>query len=285
MLVEDLDTANRLCIAAYATPKAPMGEFKQELGQYLRMQPDGWYFVCKNGEEVGVGGMVNYGLFAYIGMIAVDPTMQRRGVGRAIMQHLLDWQREQECPCAVLDATGAGAGLYRQLGFRDAGTTLTFRLSEELVQTGFAVTRSSTAKISVLAQAELPELVEFDMRYFGAKRHKVLETFSTDYPSRLQVARDERGEIVGYVLAQPDCLGPWIASTAEIAEDLLRAALRLPFESVPRLRVPAENEVALELVKRAGFQQVRSFQHMQYGESSVASRFDGMYALASLAIG
>lgn len=286
MLVEDLDTANRLCIAAYATPKAPLGDYKQELEQYLRMQPDGWYFVCndsENGEAVGVGGTVNYGTFAYIGMIAVDPPMQRRGVGKAIMQQLLDWLRSQGCQCVVLDATEAGAGLYQQLGFRDVGLTAVFRPGDIQEQSKIASAKSSATAISVLTRTELPGLVRFDAHYFGAERHTVLETYFADYPKRLLVARGEQGHIIGYVLAQDSSLGPWVASSVGVAEDLLRAALRMPFENALRLRIPAENEDAVVLVKRAGFQQVRSLRHMQFGEVDLDR--SEIYALASLAIG
>jgi hypothetical protein len=127
--------------------------------------------------------------------------------------------------------------------------------------------------------------VAFDTRYFGVSRSPVLSTYFATYHERFLVMRGEQGQITGYLLAQPQSIGPYIAQTPEDAQTLLQAALRLPFESPPRIIIPEENTAALAVVQTIGFQRVRSFRHMCHGEVPTALRRDQIYGLASAAIG
>src|SRR5205814_1881338 len=82
-----------------------------------------------DGKPVGAGGVVNYGPFSYLGLIAILPDQQRRGIGQALTQHLLTWLLRQQCPIALLEASPAGAPLYSKLGFQVDDTTLAFQLT------------------------------------------------------------------------------------------------------------------------------------------------------------
>ncbi|KGI77712.1 GNAT family N-acetyltransferase [Oleiagrimonas soli] len=82
-----------------------------------------WHAVCvRQGERlVGMGRVVgDGGCFLQIIDIAVHPDLQRRGLGRAIMQRLSDAVRER-APASVfvsLLADPPGVRLYEQFGFR-----------------------------------------------------------------------------------------------------------------------------------------------------------------------
>ncbi len=54
-----------------------------------------------------------------LGMVIVDPTIQRSGIGRALMLGILDRVTE---PTVLLNATKQGETLYRQLGFQGIGS-------------------------------------------------------------------------------------------------------------------------------------------------------------------
>lgn len=49
----------------------------------------------------------------------MDPAYQRLGVGRKLMEHVLQIAREANVP-AYIDATYAGSQLYRRIGFEVA---------------------------------------------------------------------------------------------------------------------------------------------------------------------
>jgi L-amino acid N-acyltransferase YncA len=56
----------------------------------------------------------------------VDPATRRRGVGRALGEHMLEWAREQDYRGvqfnAVVETNHAAVGLWRSLGFEIIGT-------------------------------------------------------------------------------------------------------------------------------------------------------------------
>ena len=76
-LTDDLlDEADRVLMAAFRSPSR-----RDELALYRALQPDGWLVAALDGAPVGLGGVTCYGSFAYLGLMAVDPAMQRRGIG------------------------------------------------------------------------------------------------------------------------------------------------------------------------------------------------------------
>src|SRR5512144_255210 len=120
----DLDIADAIMIPAYGVPRSR----KRDLRRYLALQPDGWLLALLDGEPAGMGGAIDYGPFAYIGLMAVLPALQRRGIASAIMDRLLAWVAARGCPTALLDASPAGERLYEKLGFVDDDTVVQYIL-------------------------------------------------------------------------------------------------------------------------------------------------------------
>jgi GNAT superfamily N-acetyltransferase len=119
----DVPTANNILVAAFASPRT----FDRDLYRYLTFQPDGWFLALDDGKPVGTAGAVDYGPFAYIGLVSVLPDAQRKGIGVALMEHLLTWLDSRGCPMVILDASEAGARMYTRLGFVETDQTLVLR--------------------------------------------------------------------------------------------------------------------------------------------------------------
>ena len=66
----------------------------------------------------------------HIADVATDPAHQRRGIGRAVMEHLIDRidQAAPPHPYITLMADPPGQRLYRSLGFVDSAPSLGMRL-------------------------------------------------------------------------------------------------------------------------------------------------------------
>lgn len=85
--------------------------------------PASWCSVCLRhaGELVGMGRMVgDGGLFLFVVDIAVAPAWQRQGLGRRIMQALMD-EVHARAPARTmvgLIADGAAHRLYEKFGFK-----------------------------------------------------------------------------------------------------------------------------------------------------------------------
>src|SRR5207302_10719641 len=124
----ELDMTNEMLKAAYKVPQSR----KESLYRYLAFQPGGSFVAKHDGTVVGFGGAMDYGPFAYIGLMAVHPGMQKRGVGGLILEHLLTWLDERRCPTALLDASPVGAPLYKRYGFTAEDTTVVLRLTQHV---------------------------------------------------------------------------------------------------------------------------------------------------------
>ncbi|MFL5802756.1 MAG: GNAT family N-acetyltransferase [Roseiflexaceae bacterium] len=271
---DDLDVADAILMPAYGVPRSR----KRELRRYLALQPDGWLLALLDGEPAGLGGAIDYGPFAYIGLMAVHPALQHRGIATAILERLLAWIDARGCPVALLDASPAGAPLYEKFRFVDQDKALLFHLDD------CALNPRLSDQVAPLRAEELPALAAFDAPIFGANRAAVLAAYLADYPDRAFVARDAGGQISGYLFAQAHAIGPWVAHDPDVAEMLLAAALPLQFAEAPRVIIPGANSSAAALLLRYGFSPQRALRHMRRGGDLPRQRAL-LYGQASFAIG
>jgi ribosomal protein S18 acetylase RimI-like enzyme len=278
--LESVSIADPILMEAYNSGHS----LQAELEFYVRLQPDGWFFVVDNGRPVGVGGVVNYGEFAYIGLVAVSPSVQRRGMGGMLMEHLISWLEERDCFSARLVATQSGEGLYRKIGFIEDDGTVSYRLEQQPERRPKGK-RGGEEGNFILHDTDLDELVVFDTPIFGANRCVVLAAYLADLPGRCFATRDGNGRMTGYIMAQHDALGPWIARTPADAEALLLHSLTQSFEQAPSVRVYTSHSIAINLLKKHGFSERRVFKHMFYGNREPVRQREKLYALATAAIG
>ena len=230
---------------------------KESLRRYLALQPGGSFVAEQNDAVIGVGGAMDYGPFAYIGLMCVHPSTQKRGIGGLILEHLLAWLDARACPTVLLDATPVGAPLYERYGFMEDDRTVVLRQTQRVL-----LPQDLPEGVSILREEDLPALVAFDAPCFGADRGAILASYLADDPQRTLVVCNAYGQITGYLIAQYRTLGPWVVRAAEEAERLLLHALTLPFEGEPGVFVSANNSDALKLLARYGFSQQREPSHM-----------------------
>ena len=273
---KDLDSVDEVVKAAYNVS----GSRKDTLRQYLKLQPDGAFVVKDNDTIVGFGAALDYGLFAYIGLMSVHPSAQKRGVGRLLMDTLLAWLAERECRTVLLDASQAGAQLYLQYGFVEDDRTVHMRRVQNT-----AVPMTHFEEFSCLKTRDFAKLIAFDTTYFGASREALLATYYINDPQRVFVTRGSKGRITGYLIAQAQTIGPWVAHSVDDAEQLLQCALALPYSAEPVVFVSAHNVDASGLLARYGFVQARSLSHMRKGVPVQRGRATTLYGQASLGFG
>jgi hypothetical protein len=178
-----------------------------------------------------------------------------------------------------LDASDAGAPLYRKLGFVEDEKTLGF------TQDDCALRPAQSERVGRLCAADIPALAAFDAPIFGGDRAAVFAAARAEAPERAFVARDAEGQVSGYLFAQPQLLGPWAAGTPADAEALLAVALTLPFDGAIRTLTPSSNADAAKLLMRYGFSPRRMLRRMRRGGAAAAGRRSLLYGQTSLAIG
>lgn len=276
LLETDLEAADEVVIAAYNLARGR----KETLRRYLTLQPDG-AFIVKDGDTlVGFGATLDYSTFAYIGLMSVHPAMQKRGIGKLLMDSILSWLDQRGRQTVLLDASVAGEPLYLQYGFVVDDKTCDMRRMQKV-----AVPDSVTQHVSLLRDTEFTQLITFDAEQFGASRKALLATFYADNPQRIFVTHNNHDDITGYVIAQMHTIGPWVASTVEDAEQLLRQALNLSYSIVPTVFVSAQNHDALNLLVHYSYSSSRTLSHMRKGPLVARSRATTLYGQASLGFG
>ena len=286
----DIAAADEILILAYDGERSRA----VDLQRYLALQPDGLVLAMLDGAPVGVGGVFDYGPFASLGLMAVHPTAQRQGVGAAILAHLLQLLDGRSYSCVVLEATEAGAVLYKHFGFIDDGITLVFRqdaATREGPASAPAEDKSSAPaagygraasclSIAPFIAGDLPALVAFDAPLFGAARPLVLGAYLSADPSRTVVAR----EIAGYLCAQQRILGPWMAEDPTVAVALLAAVQDLSYPEGIISIVPDTTTDAAAVLGPAGLTPKGHLRTMRRGNPR-PGRPGAVYGQASFALG
>ena len=245
------------------------------------VQPDGWFCARQDGQLVGLVGAAHYGHSASIGMVAIHPQAQKQGIGSRLMKRLMvhiteDWR----CTSAFLDATPVGITLYKSVGFVETGKTLQLEKGSPAVNT-----LPSSTRIRSLAAMDLPGILALDQSVIGGNRQAVFEMLWRNYPSRTFIAENEHGAITGYVVAQSRLIGPWVALTPQIAEQLLEKAQTLNFDSTATVNTPDENLAALSILDRQGFTVHRVTHHMLFGNPMDQRDLSRLYGQASFMFG
>lgn len=272
----DLEIAGTIAMAAYNRSQT----LEPELRRYLALQPDGWYLALLDETPVGLGGAIDYGPFAYLGMMSVLPSVQSRGIGMALMQAILAWLDGRGCQTVLLNARERAVSLYERCGFVEIDQTLQLQLAQHT-----SLPQSSIEGVSSLTRAELSAIAAFDAPAFGASRAAVLSAYFAADPRRFLVSRDAAGQLGGFLVAGQSSLGPWHAATVEAAEKLLQQALVLPSAGSLTVSVSANNVTALDLLQRSDFVLERTLPHMRRGQSLQRDPQRGLYGMASLALG
>jgi len=190
---------------------------------FLKLSPAGCYVaVDDEGHVRGTVATVRYGdRFSWIGMVLVDPTRQRQGIGIQLLRESLHVLREEET--IKLDATPAGRHIYVQLDFQDE-----YRISR-MEARNIPMEKVNDEDTRQILSADIPSLLPTDRVVFGADRKPVLEDILQRSPDLAYVAVAEGG-MKGYCFGRTghnfNHIGPVIADDFETAKRVVSAALR-----------------------------------------------------------
>ncbi len=271
----DLDIADGIIRSAFGFSDSRA----RELLRYFSLEPNRWFLATYRDQPAGVLGATNYGLFTYLGMMTVRKELQRKGIGQALLRHMLDWTEAQGISCLRLDATDAGFPLYLRFGFKVFDLALMFQLAD------YSPSSKFSQQVRPLEFEDIQVLADFDSPIFGADRAGLFRALLTDFPDRAFAVYDTSGGMAGYLFAQTQRLGPWAARSRQDAETLLQAALTLNYKGVPLAIAPQTNKAASDLLGQYGFCQVMTNRHMQRGLSTMPGRRTAIYGQTSFAIG
>ena len=251
-----------------------------------------WSLLLEQAEAFGVdapdGGLAGsvvlarYGKdLASVGMMLVAARYGRRGLGRALMEHLLD---AAAGATVTLFATDAGKPLYEKLGFRtvrrSAAFVGRFRAAPAPPPTDNSKMRSRPA-----VAADMAAILDIDMAAFGADRGQILTRLPA-FAEQLRVLETEAGP-AGYAAAWRNTtstvIGPVVAANAAGAERLI-ADLAAQVRGPIRLDLDPDGPELPRWALAHGLEPVSLNAVMAYGDWSPRGNPDWLHAPISVAL-
>lgn len=195
------------------------------------LAPEGWDFsveeltrLHRTGGAVGAldgGRLAGFLTFTdnnpvrWIGNVVVAPHLRGKGVGAQMVEKAMEG-----APRVGLYAVEKAVPLYERLGFVPAGEAFAFR-----AESAKPLRPSATAPIT---RADLLEVARYDRHETALDRGMLLRELVKAYPDSSRLVRHD-GLVAGYGIAKTSPglteLGPIVASTPRVAEDLLDALL------------------------------------------------------------
>jgi GNAT superfamily N-acetyltransferase len=173
---------------------------------------------------------------ARIGMVIVEPGIQRVGIGRVLMNETLARIPEKT---VVLNATQAGEKLYRELGFNGVGSIVQHQGASYSAP---LIPLRPGERIRPMGRNDASRLIELDALGSGARRDAVIAALIENAEG---VVLDEAGETVGFALCRRfglgHAIGPVVARDTASAKALAAHWIGSKAGMFMRIDVPGES--------------------------------------------
>jgi GNAT superfamily N-acetyltransferase len=255
MTLDDVPAGLRLCRLS------GWNQIEEDWLTFLRLGPDACRVIESDGAIVGTVATLRFAeKFSWIAMVLVDPAVRGRGIGTDLLQEALTILKSDKC--IRLDATDAGARIYRIRGFEEE-----YRLNR-LVAAAPIPPGAKTETCRLLSDTDLVEVFELDKRVFGADRSALLRSFFMRAPNYAWISRTGP-HLAGYVFGRHgynhEHLGPLVATSEATALALMsRCLAQTPARSF-LIDVPGDLDEWNRWLENAGFARERSFLRMYRG--------------------
>jgi GNAT superfamily N-acetyltransferase len=265
--VDDLGTLLRL------KEQAGWNQLPADLERYLCLEPEGCFLAEWDATPVGTACGFLFGPVAWVAMVLVEESYRGRGIGRALLERVLQFVEERGATTVRLDATALGQALYERFDF-----TAQYRLvryqSQHPVSNG-----DSAAGVQSLPADRLEEVIELDRQMTRTDRTKLISRLYAESPGAFRIVCDGRA-IQGYIAARPGSkaghIGPCLA-TREAGPLLLADTLHRNRSQPAFIDVPVGHVAASRWLVAHGFTPYREQVRMCRGKP-VLEDIDSLWA-------
>jgi GNAT superfamily N-acetyltransferase len=250
---------------------AGWNQTEEDWQRFLDANPDGCFVAEWNGHVAGTVATIIYGTaLAWIGMVLVDPQFRGKGIGTALLTKAVDDLDARRIPCVKLDATPEGRPIYERQGFQmEYAIDRCVLKRPDKPGTPVATPEGMQMTNSAWTKA-IDSILTIDREVFGADRSALLESVARAAPEFV-ITRHRGSHLEGYGLgrrgSRADHLGPWVASSAPAAREILECFLARSQRDVVFADVAKENPWVPELLVEHGFQPSRSLIRMYRGHN------------------
>lgn len=256
MTLDDVPAGLRLCRLS------GWNQVEEDWIAFLRLSPNACRVAESDGAVVGTVATLRFAEeFSWIAMLLVDPAVRGRGIGTQLLQEALTILKDEQC--IRLDATEAGARIYRTQGFRQE-YRLNRRVAEVPINRG-----AKTDVCRPMSNADLEEVFDLDKRTFGADRSALLRSFFMRVREYAWLSRTG-GTLAGYIFGRNghnhEHLGPLVAIDETTAVELMTCCLAQRKARSFLIDVPHHLSEWNRWLQNSGFAPERSFIRMYRGQ-------------------
>ncbi len=237
-------------------PDFPSAEFAEKVIGMLVARED-FYSVAAlvNGRPVGSNFLSLSDLTSGVGPITVDRSAQGKGIGRALMQDVIDYAKRENIRDVRLlqDAYNMSSlSLYTSLGFEVMNAAALMR----------AAPGRPDESVRLVVVADLPAIEELSNRiYKTSRRNEAAAAIAFGFSPLL---RQRQGRVVGYYI--PGVFGHGVAETEEDALAMIGEAARLLPPEAARFFCPLSQAELYRKALKAGCRAIKVMNVMAMGE-------------------
>ena len=216
----------------------------------LELEPDGCFVLFENGERLGLATSISYEKVGWFGTLIVNENYRRKGAGTFLAKHAMNYLKNKGVETVGLYAYPHLVGFYEKLGFKPDMDFLVLQ-REPATSENEGTTRTTN-------KTDIPTVIDFDRKCFGASRGKLLEPILLNKRNTCQIVTDG-DEIIGYVAAKVyDTMaevGPLVCikNHANFAVTLLKTMLSKLENLAIFICLPTTEDSLLETLLKAGF--------------------------------
>lgn len=244
---------------------------KSDIENIRHLQPKGWsdlslsyeYYISNtfcfpvkliyDNVIVGIGAAIVLGKTAWLGHIIVDQNYRRKGIGTAIVKHLLDILNQLGCNTVSLVSTDEGYPVYKSIGF----TYLTDYVVFEKSGSSNNNLDNNNINIKKYSQIYKQEIFDIDYQMSGENRIGLLEN---ELQNTLVYIYDNK--VQGYYIS-----GFGEGMIVSINSIVGKELMKFKYSSNNRGVIPKDNSDAIKFFIDNGFLRIKRFRRMFYGDS------------------
>jgi GNAT superfamily N-acetyltransferase len=248
--------------------------------------PRQWQLLLEKAEVFGIDAPDGHGLagsvvlgqygteLASVGMMLVATRYGHRGLGRALLEHLLE---ATAAGTVYLTATPAGRPLYDKLGFQPIRASAQFIGEFAPEPGGRPVTRPARG-------SDLQTILDLDRAAFGADRGFLLRHLAGGFASQVRLLPDRAGYAAAWYTGDVTVIGPVIAPDDRSARSLI-ADLAASAAGQVRLDIDPDRPGLPSWVVTRGLCRAGQTTFMARGPWPPGTDRDRVFALISPALG
>ena len=262
-----------------------------QLSQAVRWphRHEDWLFVLRlgngfvaerGGNIIGTAMCWSHGNdYASLGMIIVSPEAQGNGIGRVLMESILNLIGDRN---TLLFATPAGRPLYERLGFKAIGNV---HQHQGTVAQPAVVAPPPEERIRPMDMKDRAKVIELAEETTGMPRAAVLNEL---FQVAEGIVLDNHGELTGFALVRRFghgyLIGPVVASSPERAKAMISYWASAHVDAFVRIDVHDAGQLSPWL-QELGLLQVDSVVAMVKGEAPEPTRGLQQFAIINQALG